>query len=251
MFGLSLYLTVCIGLVVSAALIFASLFVLTAPYGRYERSGWGPEMDERFGWMLMELVSPVMFLAFFWRGGDVQTTASLTLMLLFCGHYVYRALIYPFRMKGHGTKPVATVLMACLFNVFNGSANGWAAGTAAHLTDQWLSTPWFWIGIALFVFGMWLNLDSDARLRRLRGPGETGYKVPHGGGFRLVTSPNYLGEILEWTGFAIAGCTWAGAAFALFTFANLAPRATSHHRWYHATFEDYPANRRAIIPAVW
>ncbi|MEM7005444.1 MAG: DUF1295 domain-containing protein [Pseudomonadota bacterium] len=251
MFGLPLYESVCLGLVIAGALIFLSLFFITAPYGRHNRDGWGPQMNERFGWMVMELVSPVMFLTFFWRGGEVQTTASLTLMAMFCGHYVYRALIYPWRIKSTRNVPVATVLMACFFNLFNGSINGWAAGHAAHLTDEWLSQPYFYVGIALFAFGMWLNLDSDAILRRLRKPGETDYKIPQGGGFRLVTSPNYLGEILEWAGFALAGCTWAGAAFAFFTFANLAPRGASHHRWYLEKFEDYPKGRKAVIPLLW
>ncbi|MEM9668399.1 MAG: 3-oxo-5-alpha-steroid 4-dehydrogenase [Pseudomonadota bacterium] len=249
--NLSLYQAVCLGLVIAGGLIFISLFFIAAPYGRHNREGWGRQMDERLGWMVMELVSPLMFLTFFWRGGEVQTVASLTLMVMFCGHYVYRALIYPLRIKARRKVPVATVLMACVFNLFNGSTNGWAAGHAMHLTPAWTSTPMFWAGIALFAFGMWLNLDSDAILRRLRKPGETGYKIPKGNGFRLVTSPNYLGEILEWTGFALAGCTWAGAAFAVFTFANLAPRAASHHRWYLEEFEDYPRSRRAIIPGVW
>ncbi len=250
MFGLPLYESVCLGLVLAAALIFLSLFFTTAPYGRYDRKGWGPEMDERFVWLAMEIVSPLAFLVLFWRSGEPGLT-NLVLMAMFCGHYAYRALVYPFRIKGPGKKPVATGLMAILFNSFNGSVNGWAAANAGHLTGAWLTGPAFWIGLALFAFGFWLNLNSDAILRRLRGPGETGYKIPRGGGFRFVTSPNYLGEILEWTGFAIAAGTWAGAAFAVFTFANLAPRAWTHHNWYRRTFADYPADRKAVLPWVW
>lgn len=250
MFGLSLYESVCLGLVIAGALIFLSLFFTTAPYGRYDRKGWGPEADERLVWMAMEVVSPLAFLAMLWRSGE-PGAANLVLMAMFCGHYAYRALIYPFRIKGPGKKPVATGLMAILFNSFNGSVNGWAAANADHLTGAWLAGPVFWIGLLLFAFGFWLNLNSDAILRRLRGPGETGYKIPRGGGFRLVTSPNYLGEIIEWTGFAIAASTWAGAAFAVFTFANLAPRAWTHHKWYKQKFADYPADRKAILPWVW
>ena len=39
-----------------------------------------------------------------------------------------------------------------------------------------------------------------------------------------------------------------GLAFALYTFANLAPRALSHHRWYRERFPEYPADRKAILP---
>jgi 3-oxo-5-alpha-steroid 4-dehydrogenase 1 len=44
--------------------------------------------------------------------------------------------------------------------------------------------------------------------------------------------------------------TWslAGLSFALWTFANLVPRALSNHRWYKEQFPDYPKNRKAILP---
>jgi steroid 5-alpha reductase family enzyme len=89
------------------------------------------------------------------------------------------------------------------------------------------------------------------RLRSLRARGEHGYKVPFGGAFTYVSTPNYLAEIVEWLGFALAAQTLAARAFAAFTFANLAPRALSNHRWCREKFPDYPANRRALIPFIW
>jgi protein-S-isoprenylcysteine O-methyltransferase Ste14 len=84
----------------------------------------------------------------------------------------------------------------------------------------------------------------------LRAPGEGGYRVPQGGGYRWVSSPNYLAEMIEWGGWAL--CTWslAGLTFFLFTTANLLPRALANHRWYRQTFSDYPKERRAIIPGL-
>ena len=83
---------------------------------------------------------------------------------------------------------------------------------------------------------------------RLRQPGETGYKIPRGGTYRWVSCPNYLGEMLQWLGWAIASWSLAGAAFAVFTLANLLPRAIAVHRWYKDEFPDYPPARRAVIP---
>jgi 3-oxo-5-alpha-steroid 4-dehydrogenase 1 len=51
---------------------------------------------------------------------------------------------------------------------------------------------------------MYTHTQSDAILRNLRKPGETDYKIPKGGAFKFVSGANFLGEILEWTGFAIA-----------------------------------------------
>ncbi len=79
----------------------------------------------------------------------------------------------------------------------------------------------------------------------------TGYQIPNGGLYKLVSCPNYLGETIEWTGYAITTNSLAGFAFAFYTFANLAPRAQHHHKWYKERFADYPANRKAYIPYLW
>lgn len=244
---LTLYEATCYVLFALGGMTLLSLLFITAPYGRYERQKWGPEMNERAGWMLMELVSPVAFLFFLFKTGSPNRVAII-LMLMYCGHYAYRALIYPLRMKGAGTKPVATVVLACLFNALNGAVNGWAVGHAEHLNTQWINTPWLWIGMAVFAGGMTLNHWSDHILRNLRGPGETGYKIPYGGPFRYVSAPNYLGEIIEWTGFAIAAATLGAWSFAFFTVANIGPRAFSHHRWYKDKFPNYPKDRKALVP---
>ena len=77
------------------------------------------------------------------------------------------------------------------------------------------------------------------------------YQVPFGGLFEVVSCPNYLAETVEWLGFAVASNSWAAAAFAFYTFANLAPRAHQHHVWYKEHFPDYPVHRKAYIPYVW
>jgi protein-S-isoprenylcysteine O-methyltransferase Ste14 len=68
--------------------------------------------------------------------------------------------------------------------------------------------------------------------------------------YRWVSSPNYLGEITEWTGFAVMTWNLPGLAFMVFTIANLFPRAFSHHRWYLEKFPDYPKDRKAILPFI-
>ena len=61
------------------------------------------------------------------------------------------------------------------------------------------------------VSGFCINYHSDHVLRTLRKPGETGYKIPMGGVFRFVSGANFFGEIVEWSGYAIA----TGLAFGL------------------------------------
>jgi len=44
--------------------------------------------------------------------------------------------------------------------------------------------------------------------------------------------------------------TWSlpGLSFAVWTAANLIPRALHHHSWYKKEFKDYPQKRKAIFP---
>ena len=98
---------------------------------------------------------------------------------------------------------------------------------------------------------MIVNRRADRTLRHLRQQGGAEYAIPHGGMYRWISCPNYLGEIVEWFGWAIATWSPAGLAFAVWTLANLATRAQSHHRWYRQEFADYPLERRALLPGLW
>ncbi|KJH48701.1 3-oxo-5-alpha-steroid 4-dehydrogenase [Dictyocaulus viviparus] len=105
-------------------------------------------------------------------------------------------------------------------------------------------------GLLLFVTGMFINITSDSILRNLRGPGETGYKIPRGGLFEYVSGANFFGEIVEWIGFAVMSKSLPSIAFAFFSVCNIGPRAIHHHQWYLEKFPNYPKDRKAIIPFV-
>lgn len=232
---------------------FFALFFVTAPYGRHARSGWGPTMPAKWGWVVMEAPSPIGFAVVYAMSPNRAETVPLILLGLWQLHYVYRSFVFPFRMRGGDKpKPVLTVALAVVFNCCNGTMNAFAiTELAPHLLGEGaLGRATLWIGVALFFAGWAMNQHADAVLRNLRKPGETGYKIPYGGAYRFVSCPNYLGEILEWTGYAVAAMTAPAWVFAAFTFSNLFPRALSHHRWYKEKFEDYPPKRRAIVPFV-
>ena len=71
--------------------------------------------------------------------------------------------------------------------------------------------------------------------------------------FRYVSSANYFGELLEWVGFAVLTWSWAGAVFALWTFANLCPRARRIHDRYEKEFgEAFDGKRiKCLIPFIY
>jgi len=234
-----------------AAVTLVALFFLAAPYGRHARTGWGPTMSARAGWIVMELPA-ALTIAICFAVRPPASSVPWVMLAFWEAHYIQRSLVFPFLMRG-GAKPmpIAIPAMAVFFNAVNGYLNGRWLTAFGHYDTSWFTDPRFVLGTAMMAVGYAINLRADATLRRLRGPGETGYKIPQGGLYRLISSPNYFGEIIKWTGWAVLTWSVAGASFAVWTAANLAPRAWTHHRWYRAQFPDYPTTRRALIPFLW
>jgi 3-oxo-5-alpha-steroid 4-dehydrogenase 1 len=238
---------------VLAVIIFIALFFIVAPYGRHSRRNWGPQIGDKLGWVIMEAPSPLLFAALFVLGIKSISLTAFAFLVMWESHYVHRAFIYPFsRRAGASGMAVAVVGMGFLFNIGNAYLNGRYLFTlSGGYANSWLLTPQFIVGAVLFAAGFIINRWADDSLRQLRQPGESGYKIPDGGLYRWISCPNYFGEMLTWVGWAVATWSLPGLAFAVFTVANLAPRARAHHLWYKSQFPDYPPQRKALVPAVW
>ena len=229
------------------------LFYVTAPYGRHLRGGWGPTLASRSGWFVVEAPAALIFAGGFAVGAHHEGVTAWVFLVMWEAHYVYRAFVYPFTLRDDdGRMPFSVMGMAVLFNIVNASLNSlWLFDFSGGYPSSWLSDPRFLVGLALFLAGMIVNRRADGALRRLRAAGEPGYRVPQGGLYRWVSSPNYLGEIVQWAGWALATWSLPGVAFAVWTAANLVPRAQANQLWYRRRFPDYPPERKALIPGVW
>ena len=233
-------------------IVFFSLLVIPAPYGRHIRRGWGHTVRARIGWLIMEFPAFSVIIMMFFLGDRINSIVAIVFLVMWASHYFQRTFIFPFIMKGGDKKfPVVLIVFALIFNFLNGYVNGkYLFQLAPVYRNSWFYDPRFIIGTIIFLTGMTINLHSDHILRILRNSQENGYKIPQRGLFRYISCPNYFGEILEWTGWAIATWSIPGLAFAMFTFANLAPRAFTNHRWYREKFPDYPKRRKALIPFI-
>lgn len=232
-------------------LVFLSLLWVTAPYGRHYKPGWGPNLPNRLAWFLMELpaVLVISYLVLSSSGGT--SLYALVALSFWLFHYLYRTLLFPLLMHpSQRTFPVLLVIFAIAFNFLNGYNNSDALLAGASRPPPW-SGFHFWVGTAVFFGGFTIHSHSDQVIRKLRAPGDTHYSIPNGGMFRWVSNPHYLGEIVQWIGWAMLTWSLAGLAFALFTFCNLAPRAISNHAWYRKRFPDYPAKRKVLIPGIY
>jgi 3-oxo-5-alpha-steroid 4-dehydrogenase 1 len=235
-----------------ALVIFPLVLWIVAPYGRHTTKNWGPLINNKLGWVIMESPALFFFAYFFIFGSNHHTFIPWIFFTLWIFHYINRTLIFPFRLRTKGKMmPVTIVGMAFCFNLVNGFINGYYLGSlSGSYQITWLYDPRFIVGILLFISGLIINWQSDNILIHLRKPKETGYFIPRGGLFDYISCPNHFSEIIEWTGFALMTWSLPGLAFAIWTLVNLLPRALHHHRWYKQTFPDYPSNRKALIPFI-
>jgi 3-oxo-5-alpha-steroid 4-dehydrogenase 1 len=241
---------ICFAWIAVAIFIFPGTLKITQPYGRHLKSNWGPLMNNRAGWFIMEL--PALLIFGFFAGFKSDLSGIPVIAACMWGlHYINRALIFPFFLRTDGKKiPVVIVTMAIFFNTVNGFLNGyWLSHfyvpfNPGILTDARLSA-----GVILFLSGFVINVWHDRVLINLRAQGN-GYKIPYGGLFKYVSCPNFFGETLIWSGFALFVFSLPALSFLIWTIVNLTPRARVHHNWYNVTFNDYPRNRKALIPFI-
>ena len=246
----------CQGLVVSFVIAAVALLSgIQAPYGRYAKQGWGFLIDGKVAWIVQEAPNlVVVYWLYCHVEGDVRAKSSLANRILLRGCSFTTTFIERvyFRSITRWQKDcVCTFFMAFTFCLINGYMQGRALTYFYVYEEDWLYTPNFIVGFTLFCIGWFINFYHDSVLINLRKPGETGYKIPERGLFRYISGANFFGEIVEWSGFAIACSNLPAATFAFTTAMNIGPRAIQHHQWYLQKFDDYPADRKALIPFIW
>ena len=155
-----------------AIVTFVYLWRVTAPYGRhYAGAGWGPHIDNRLGWVIMELPTTVVFALIYFAGEAAWNLVPLVFLAMWQGHYLHRTFVYPFRTRTAGRKiPLTIVGSGVVFNSLNVYVNARFISSIGEYGVDWLADPRFLIGAAIFLFGMALNIRSDNILLRLRKP---------------------------------------------------------------------------------
>ncbi len=228
---------------------FILLQFINAPYGRHMKKGWGPEISNKWGWIIME--APSFFIILFFHLSSDQSTYASLLSILWLIHYLNRTFIYPFRIRTKGKKmPLLIVGSAIFFNCINAGLNGYFLAHFETYDAASFTSLNFILGVCLFILGFFINQKSDYILIHLRKPGETGYKIPKGFLFNYISCPNLFGELVQWSGFALMAWNFPALTFLVWTFSNLMPRALGHHRWYQKNFKEYPKKRKAVLPGI-
>ena len=108
-------------------------------------------------------------------------------------------------------------------------------------------------GLFLFVFGQLANFNCHMILRNLRKEGSTARAIPSGFGFNLVTCPNYLFEVVAWTGvYLVSGLNWSVLFFIIVGSATMMKWASAREKRYRKEFGDkYKRKRYVMFPGLW
>jgi 3-oxo-5-alpha-steroid 4-dehydrogenase 1 len=199
---------------------------------------------------------------------------------LFVIHYINRAFISPLRTPSRAKSTLMVLASGTSFHLIHGLLLGayLSSPAAEAYLDGAYGRARFWIGLALWMFGFVGNIIHDEILLNIRRNramitpgnvdttkqiGKERYAIPYGGLYRFVSFPNYLCEWIEWLGYALAACPLPSLAsgsgfvstvappwlfFLCGAIAAMLPRAVRGHQWYHEKFQDYPKERKAVIP---
>lgn len=253
--GADTYYMTMWAMALTAVIVFIALYFVKAGYGIFRTKQWGFSINNKVAWVLMEAPVFIVMLYMWTSNGASTALPAFLAFLLFELHYFQRSFVFPLMMKGNSRMPIAIMAMGIVFNVINGLLIGTSLfvfpPSQFNEGAVYLTHPTAIAGIIVFFCGMGINIHSDHVIRHLRQPGDTRHYLPQKGFYRYVTSANYFGELVEWTGFALFCSTPAAWLFVVWTAANLVPRAAAIHKRYRKEFGDAVGIRKRVIPFIY
>ncbi|TNN74318.1 3-oxo-5-alpha-steroid 4-dehydrogenase 2 [Liparis tanakae] len=175
-------------------------------YGRHMgRSPPARTVPARLAWFLQEMPALLAPLLLTLSRHRPSTAGKNLLLWTFCMHYFQRTFVYSLLTRGTPF-PLGVMLSAGVICSLNGLLQGHYLLHCAQLDEEW--------------------------------PADYRYKI--GGLFEYVSGANYLGEIVEWFGYAVATWSLPALSFAVFSLCFIGPRAYHHHRSRARVAEQLP-----------
>lgn len=218
---------------------------------------------------LVEYFGPILFHAFFYairpylakidpffyKNADSipLTTVQKACFYMFIGHFVKRELETAFLHRfSAATMPA--------WNIFRNSFFYWA--TSGLLCAYFIYSPKSfaardefgplgYVGVALYLIGETCNFIVHKHLAGLRKPGGTEKGIPSCIGSSLVTSPNYMFEVIAWIGVILVSREWSVALFIAIGISYMRSWSRDKERALRNTFGDkYKKKRYTMLPGL-
>ncbi|CAB3400353.1 unnamed protein product [Caenorhabditis bovis] len=222
--------------------------MMPLPYGRYAPNVWW-SISPNVAWVLQGLPSVLVPLYYCFES---DTDLGLIFNVIFVYHYLKRIFSYAAQLNSGHYVPIPVFLISTYFSYYNSMLQASYNAMFQPNMEMLPFSRWFTLvgGVCLVVVGHLITMNAECYLLDLRKRDNTAYYIPRSALFETISCPNYLGEIIEWTGYAIATQSVPAAAFAIFTIFLLVPRAYTHHDFYVTKFRSYPKDRKALIPYI-
>jgi protein-S-isoprenylcysteine O-methyltransferase Ste14 len=183
----------------------------------------------------------------YWRAGDEARRMCIGIALtVYFVRLVFTQFVFLKRAIrwGEALAIAPWILVIYLVFAFSGGSNGTAFGVAGAL------------GCVLFVLGSWMNSYAEYARHTWKQRAENRGQLYTMGLFRFSRHPNYLGDLISFSGLCLIAGRWATVAIPLimlagFVFVNI-PMLDAHLRdHYGAAFAAYSARTRKLIPMVY
>jgi 3-oxo-5-alpha-steroid 4-dehydrogenase 3 len=236
----------------------ATVWLIYLTYRTVRGFCWGVTPSERFTELNDFLTQP--------KQATADSTCAVLALVLFVSHVVcrlYDCLRISIFSRSHVTGPLrvlrdhAYYFLAGLTLVSCGPALVQQNACVSLSGLRWFHLP----ALVLFVFASKIQHNTHQYLAKLRRNKSghivtTDYKQPREGWFETlnVSCPHYFSEILVYISIWITlGCNHSSiispwSCLVIYVIANQLYRARDVQSFYQVKFEDYPANRKTILP---
>lgn len=107
----------------------------------------------------------------------------------------------------------------------------------------------FYLGMVSFLIGALGNTYHHRLLANLRKE-KDGYFIPKGGWFDYAACPHYFFELLGWLGIVLVSRHLFTVLVFIAMLGYLGARSIKTHQWYRERFDDYPSDRKNMIPFI-
>ena len=163
-----------------ALAVYIALHYFEAGYGYLFNRKYGFPIPNRIGWVLMECPVFIAMTVLWLLSDRTWEAAPLALLILFQGHYLQRAFIFPLLIRGNSKMPAGIVGMGMLFNTLNAlMQGGWIFYISpADYYEGWFSKP------PSAQAGRYTPLHSPGRYVPLRFVGQLFRRADRMGGLR-------------------------------------------------------------------
>jgi len=228
---------------------------INAGYSKFADVGAAFKVHSRLGMVLLYSPALVVSLAYLKdspTSGNGRERLTAFLLSIHFGKRVLESMLlhrYSGTMNGDFLLPISTSYALTAALVAHQQRQ--VASYAGNSASQWMLLA----GIGLNAMGQLGNFYHHWLLAAMRPnnggtEGSSKYVIPSGGMFKYVNTPHYFFELVAWLGIAFVTQHLNSFFVVGDMLSYLSGRSIATTRWYNAKFENYPAERKNLIPFI-